>query len=117
MALRSLTPQELAETPTLFSSFMGSAGRGYRTVGELLAIYRERRTELQSSDDLDDDLRVDRFRRDMASRRWREEVVMRIGVFGGQTRVIDGTHRGIAYLACLEEGMSTERLPPLHVDC
>ncbi|HUB36814.1 MAG TPA: hypothetical protein VL972_08315 [Solirubrobacteraceae bacterium] len=117
MALRSLSPQELAQTPSLFSSFMGRPGRSQRTIGELVAIYRERRAELRAEEDADDALRVERFKHDMANRRWRDEVVLRIGVFGGQTRVIDGTHRGIAYLACLQEGVSRERLPPLHVDC
>jgi len=117
MALRTLSPQELAQTPTLLSSFMGRAGEGYKTVGQLLAIYRERRGEVREGEDPHDDLRVERFRRDMADRRWREELVLRIGVFGGQRRVIDGTHRGIAYLACLEEGVSRERLPPLQIDC
>ena len=86
MALRSLSPQELAQTPTLFSSFMGRAGRGERTIGELVAIYRERRGELRADEDPDDALRVERFRRDMASRRWRDRLVLRIGVFGGQAR-------------------------------
>jgi hypothetical protein len=117
MALRSLSPQELAETPSLFSSFMGRAGRGHRTIGELVAIYRERRAELQADEDADDALRVDRFKQDMASRRWRDQLVLRIGVFGGQTRVIDGTHRGIAYLACLQDGVSSDWLPPLQIDC
>jgi len=117
MALRSLSPQELAETPTLLSSFMGRAGGRCKTVGQLLRIYRERRIELDPGEDPHDDLRVDRFMEDMANERWREELVLRIGVFGGERRVIDGTHRGIAYLACLEDGVSADRLPALHVDC
>lgn len=117
MALKTLSPQELAATPTLFASFMGRAGRGHRTVAQLLAIYRARRAVLAAGEDPDDDLRVDRFMRDMASQRWRDDVVMRIGVFGGEVRVIDGTHRGIAYLACVENGVSAHRLPALQVDC
>ncbi|HTW43086.1 MAG TPA: hypothetical protein VMD79_12295 [Solirubrobacteraceae bacterium] len=117
MALRDLSPQELAETPTLFGSFMGRSGDGHKTVGQLLDIYRERSVELDATEDLDDDLRVDRFKRDMESERWRDEVVMRIGVFGGEVHVIDGIHRGIAYLACVQDGVSAERLPPLQVDC
>jgi hypothetical protein len=38
-------------------------------------------------------------------------------VFDGTTLVIDGIHRGIAYLACIEQGISPERLPALHVNC
>jgi hypothetical protein len=117
MALKALSPRELAQTPTLFASFMGRAGSGHRTVGQLLAIYRERRAVLATGEDPDDDLRVDRFMQDMAGERWRDDVVMRIGVFGGEVRVIDGTHRGIAYLACVENGVSVRRLPALHVDC
>jgi hypothetical protein len=42
---------------------------------------------------------------------------MRIGVFDGKVLVVDGIHRGIAYLACLERGIGPERLPALQVDC
>lgn len=117
MALKALSSRELAETPTLFTSFMGRAGDRPKTVGQLLAIYRERRPALQAGEDPDDDLRVGRFAEDMASRRWQEDLVMRIGVFGGVVRVIDGTHRAIAYLACVEQGIAADRLPSLHVDC
>jgi hypothetical protein len=117
MALKVLSSRELAETPTLFTSFMGRAGDRPKTVGQLLAIYRERRAALQADEDPDDDLRVGRFMEDMANRRWREDLVMRIGVFGGMVRVIDGTHRAIAYLACVEQGVAADRLPSLHVDC
>jgi hypothetical protein len=117
MALAPLSATELANTPTLFASFMGYVDRNYKTVGELLGIYRERRNALEVAEDHADDLRVDRFIDDMASTRWTTDVVMRIGVFDGTLLVIDGIHRGIAYLACIEEGLSPERLPALRVDC
>ncbi|HTZ87547.1 MAG TPA: hypothetical protein VMB05_12840 [Solirubrobacteraceae bacterium] len=117
MALRALSAHELAETGTLFDSFMGREDGDRKTVGELLEIYRERRAALEASADPDEDLRVNRFMSDMSSERWREDLVMRIGVFDGQVRVIDGTHRAIAYLGCVQEGVSPERLPALHVDC
>jgi len=117
MALEPLSAAELARTPTLFASFMGYMDRTYKTVGELLAIYGERRNALDVAEDHADDLRVDRFMDDMASNRWTTDVVMRIGVFDGTLLVIDGIHRGIAYLACIEEGVSPARLPALRVDC
>ncbi len=117
MALRPLSAKELAETPTLFASFMGYMDRSHKTFGQLLAIYRERSKALQAAEDRADDLRVDRFIHDMASDRWRADVVMRIGVFDDTSLVIDGIHRGIAYLACIEEGISPDRLPSLHVNC
>jgi hypothetical protein len=55
--------------------------------------------------------------RDMASDGWNDGVVMRIGVFDDTTLLIDGIHRGIAYLACVEQGIAADRLPALHVDC
>jgi hypothetical protein len=115
MALRPLSPHELARTPTLFQSFMGDAGPSHMTMGELLAIYRERSQTLPAAEDVADDLRVERFIQDMSSERWGSDVVMRIGVFDGIVRVIDGIHRGIAYLACVEGGVSPQRLPALHV--
>lgn len=117
MALKPLSAKELADTPTLFANFMGYMDRSYKTVGQLLAIYGERRKALHATDDQADDLRVDRFMRDMASNRWKADVVMRIGVFDDTVLVIDGIHRGIAYLACIDEGISPERLPALHVNC
>jgi hypothetical protein len=116
MALQPLTARELAATPTLFASFMGQRDSGYKTLGELLEIYRERSKTLDVGEDHHDDLRVDRFMRDMANEKWREDVVMRIGVYDETVLVIDGIHRGIAYLGCIEDGISPERLPALHVN-
>jgi hypothetical protein len=116
MALQPLTPVELAETRTLFASFMGHTDESYLTLGQLRATYRERSPELSVSDDRDDDLRVERFKRDMASGRWRDDVVMRIAVYDDTTLIVDGIHRGIAYLSCVEEGLAPERLPALHVE-
>jgi len=117
MALQPLSAKELAETPTLFSGFMGYVDRSYKTFGQLLAIYRERSKGLPVAEDRANDLRVDRFIDDMASDRWSADVVIRIGVFDGTRLVIDGIHRGIAYLACIEEGISPDRLPAVHVNC
>lgn len=117
MALRALSPSELAETPTLFASFMGHVDTSYKTFGQLRAIYRERSRKLRAAEDRADDLRVERFIADMAGNRWRDDVVMRVGVFDGTMLAIDGIHRGIAYLTCIERGISPERLPALQVDC
>jgi hypothetical protein len=117
MALVPLSAEELAQTPTLFASFMGYAGTSYKTFGQLRAIYRERGKALHAAEDKADDLRVDRFIDDMTSNKWKADVVMRIGVFDGIVLAIDGIHRGIAYLACIEEGISPDKLPPLRVDC
>jgi hypothetical protein len=117
MALERLSPHELAGTPTLLASFMGYTDRGYKTVGELLAIYRERSRSLDAAEDRADDLRVERFMDDMAGNRWKSDVVIRIGEFDDTVLVIDGIHRGIAYLACIEGGISPDRLPALHVNC
>ena len=117
MALRPVSAAELAQTPTLFASFMGHAGTTYKTLGQLRAIYRERSRALHAAEDHADDLRVDRFIDDMSRGRWDADVVMRIGVFDAAVLVIDGIHRGIAYLACLEKGIAPERLPALQLDC
>jgi hypothetical protein len=117
MALQPVTADELADTKTLFASFMGYVDTSYKTFGQLLAIYRERSSALHPAQDRDNDLRVDRFMDDMASARWSDDVVIRIGIFDGATVVIDGIHRGIAYLACVEQGISPDRLPALHVNC
>jgi len=117
MALRPLSANELAQTPTLFASFMGHGDTSYKTLGQLRAIYRERSTALRAAEADAEDLRVDRFIDDMASGRWTADVVMRIGVFDAAVLIVDGIHRGIAYLACIEKGISPDRLPALRVDC
>lgn len=116
MALTALSPLEMAASPTLFASFMGRGGWRRKTFGALLEIYRERSGGLDPQTDRDDDLRIERFKADMAGGRWRGEVVVRLGVFDGETLVIDGIHRGIAYLACVQDGVRRERLPALCVD-
>jgi hypothetical protein len=117
MALKPLSAQELAETPTLFASFMGHMGTSYKTLGQLRAIYRQRSKALRAAEDRADDLRIARFIDDMTSSRWKADVVMRLGMFDGTLLVIDGIHRGIAYLACIEQGISPDRLPALSVEC
>ena len=116
MALEPLSAEDLASTSTVLSHFMGRDGTRYQTVGQLLELYRERRAVLRAEEDLADDLRVERFARDMASARWRSGVVVRVGVFDGTVLVIDGIHRAIAYLSCLAAGIGPERLPALQVE-
>ncbi len=116
MALQPLSAEDLAGTSTVLASFMGRGETRYKTVGQLLEIYRERRRSLSAEEDRDDDLRVERFAREMAGARWRSSVVVRIGVFDGSVLVIDGIHRAIAYLSCLAAGVGPERLPALHVE-
>ena len=117
MALQPLSASEMAATRTVLGSFMGEKVRDRKTMKELLAIYRERSSTLSAAEDRADDMRVERFIDDMANDGWRSNVVVRIGVFDGIVMLIDGIHRGIAYLACIEEGIEPDRLPPLHVDC
>lgn len=123
MAIQSLSTSELADTQTVLASFMGETigsrrtVRSRKTVSELLAIYRERSRTLHPKEDSGDDLRVDRFIEDMTRGEWSTDVVVRVGVIEDTVLVIDGIHRSIAYLACVEEGVDRARLPPLHVDC
>jgi hypothetical protein len=123
MAIQSLSTSELAGTRTVLASFMGqSIGEvrkpgNRKTVRELLEMYRERANTLAPEEDSGDDLRVERFIDDMARGEWGSDVVVRVGVFDDTVLVVDGIHRSIAYLACIEEGVDRARLPPLHVDC
>jgi hypothetical protein len=117
MVLKPISARELADTPTLFASFMGYVGKSHKTFEQLLAIYRRRSRTLDPAEDRANDLRINRFMEEMARSRWDGDVVLRIGVFDGATLVIDGLHRGIAYLACVEQGIAGERLPALHVNC
>lgn len=112
-----MSATELAGKPTVFEDFMGYMDRRQQTLGQLLAIYRERSSTLDPAEDRADDLRVERFMRDMADARWNSDVVIRVGVFDGRELVIDGIHRGLAYLACIDAGVSAEQLPALQLAC
>jgi hypothetical protein len=120
MALRPLSANELAGTRTVLGSFLGQAAgercRERKTVSELLEMYREHSETLPAAEDHADDLRVGRFIAEMAGDQWSSDVVVRLGVFDDTLLVIDGVHRSVAYLACLEDGIGPERLPALHVD-
>jgi hypothetical protein len=116
MALQALSASELAASPTLFKSFMGESDTTHKTVGQLHAIYSNCRATLTAAE-AGDHLRVDRFAADMAARRWTGDVVLRLGVFDDNVLVIDGIHRGIAYLGCIERGLHAARLPALRVEC
>jgi hypothetical protein len=117
MALKPWSAHDLAQAPTLLKSFIGEDAGAHMTVGQLRAIYNARSLVLDPAQDAADDLRVNRFAADMAGGRWDGGLVMRIGEFGGDVLVIDGIHRGIAYLSCIAAGIGPERLPALHVDC
>ncbi len=116
MPLEPLSADALAQTPTVLSSFMGERDARRKTVGQLLSIYGERRAQITSAEDRDDDLRVERFAEDMARERWTTNVVVRIGEFDGKVMLIDGIHRSLAYLSCLAAGISPERLPALQIE-
>ncbi len=116
MALVPLSAQQLAEHRTVISRFMGHSRGRHKTVRELLEIYRGHE-HLGPEHDPADDLRVGRYIADMAGDSWDADVVLRIGVFEDRVLLIDGVHRAIAYLACLQDGVSPKRLPALHVSC
>jgi hypothetical protein len=117
MALQALAPSELGGTRTVFSSFMGQHGAGFKTVAELVGIYRERSPALWTAGEPSEHLRVERFMRDMASASWQDGVVVRVGVYDDAVLLIDGIHRSIAYLRCIQRGIGADRLPALQVDC
>jgi hypothetical protein len=62
-------------------------------------------------DDPSDDLRIDKFVEDMKAGSWTGSIVIR---FDG-TVVVDGIHRGIAYLKCVNDGLNPSNLPPIQV--
>src|SRR5262249_16242516 len=98
MALHLLDPPDLAPPPPVLADFMGRNSARRRTMAERVEVYRQQSPMLSPADDRDDHLRVQRFIEDMAARRWRAGVVVRIGVFDGTVLIIDGIHRGVAYL-------------------
>ena len=79
-----------------------------KTFKELINIFNESSIKMTASEDLSNDFRIFDFVNDMGSGKWRGPVPLKVDE---GMRVIDGIHRGIAYLKCVEKGIDKESLP------
>jgi hypothetical protein len=113
MSVVSLEPADLGRLLTFITGFMCDGSTSYKTYHELLAIYHSCKDTVTPQADKSNDLRITDFITDMKNSAWRDEIVVVLGVWEGRVLVRDGIHRGIAYLACLTDGISVQDLPAL----
>jgi hypothetical protein len=109
----SLSPEDLGQLLTLITNFMCcDPSTSYKTYDELLAIYHSCK-DAWPQDHESKDLRITDFINDMKAGKWRDPIVIILGVYQGRVLVMNGVHRGVAYLDCFKEGMSPQELPLL----
>jgi hypothetical protein len=104
-----LDPDALGRTKTFIRAFMLDESSDQKTFAQLRVIYELDRYQIQS--DPSDDLRIGRFVKDMADGRWREDIV----ILRKDGLVVDGVHRGVAFLQCVADGVEIARLPKIVV--
>jgi hypothetical protein len=51
----------------------------------------------------------------MREGKWHEDIVILLGIWEGRVLVRDGIHRGVAYLDCMDNGISPQDLPYLYL--
>jgi hypothetical protein len=114
MTLVSLAPDDLGQLLTFITGFMCNRSTSYKTYCELRAIYQSCKDTLRPDDDKSEDLRITGFINDMTEGNWRDpNIVIGLGIWQGRVLVRDGIHRGVAYVDCLNDGVSPQDLPPL----
>jgi hypothetical protein len=115
MTLVSLSSGDVGQLVTLITGFMCDRSTSYKTYRQLLAIYHSCKATW-GPHDVSNDLRIAGYVIDMKYGTWRDEkIVLVLGVWNDRVLVTDGIHRGIAYLACLDDGMEPQDLPALYL--
>ncbi len=115
MTLVSLAPDDLGDLVTLITGFMCDRSAPNKTYKQLLETYRACK-DTWGSHDTSNDLRITGYIEDMMDGTWRDvNIVIALGIWQGRVVVVDGIHRGVAYLDCLSKGTTPQNLPPLYL--
>jgi hypothetical protein len=115
MTLVSLSPDDLGRVLTFITGFMCDRSTSFKTYEQLLATYHACKDSSAPYDE-SKDLRITDYISDMTAGRWRDpSIVIVLGVWEGRVLVMDGIHRGVAYLDRVKGGMSPQDLPPLYL--
>src|SRR3989338_8994304 len=101
---------ELSRTKTLITNFMLETSSNFKTFLELVMIFENNYQQIV--DDRSDDLRILRFTEDMANWNWNGDIIIQ-----SQNGIaIDGVHRGIAFLRCVNlKEIPENKLPYVYV--
>ena len=103
-----ISSEELKNLNTLIKEFMLDRSGYEKTFSELLKIFNESKDQIK--DDNSDDLRILNFYNDMKNKKWTGDMLIQVDE---NKKVLDGIHRGVAYLKCIEEGVSEKDLPKI----
>ena len=102
----------LSSRKTLITTFMCDGSKKNKTFAELVDIFHKCKDKFASETDPSDDLRVLTFIEDMKSEEWLEPIQL----LSKDGMVLDGVHRGIAYLIFIQDGVSKEKLPDVLIN-
>jgi hypothetical protein len=115
VTLVSLSPDDLGQVLTFITGFMCDRSTSYKSYTQLLAIYRSCKDTWRPHDE-SNDLRITDYISDMKYGKWRDaNIVIQLGIWQDRVLVVDGIHRGVSYLDCLNDGISPQHLPPLYL--
>lgn len=105
--MQQIQPQELLELKTVITNFMLENTSNNKTYSELVMIFE--RDYMKMKKDPSNDLRILKFSKDMKNGNWEGSIVISIK----NDIVVDGVHRGIAYLRCIKEQTDSSILPQI----
>lgn len=97
---------------TLIKNFMCDSSTNNKTFGDLVKIFGDCKDKFTPETDSSNDLRILKFVDDMKNSKWTDSI--RIHSENGEVK--DGVHRGIAYLICINEGVSKKKLPEVFIN-
>ncbi len=106
-----LTPNGLANSVSLITTFMRDDTKHLKTFEELQNIFDNSYKNFDP--DPANDLRILNYERDMESKNWNEPIILMRDV--RLNIIVDGIHRGIAYLRCVSKGINRAELPDVYV--
>lgn len=110
MAKTRALAQNLFSHPTFMTTFMVDVTTNRKTLQELLAIFEA--CSPTYSPDPSNDLRTLGFIQDMKNCSWTDDIEL---ILNPKGEIIDGIHRGIAYLKCVKDGVSETSLPAVYL--
>jgi hypothetical protein len=105
-----MTPDQLANSRTIMTGFMGDTDCGFKNFVQLVEIFSRESQRLQRDGDPSNDLRTLGYEQDMMDGKWTDPIVF---LRDDEGLIGDGIHRGIAFLRCIENGVEPARLPQL----
>lgn len=110
MQAEEIGADSLPARRTMITGFMCELTEHEKTYTELLEIFARDQEILAEQGDPSNDLRVIPYEADMLAANWADPIVF---VEDQHGRIVDGIHRGIAYLRCIQAGMAPKALPRL----